>query len=192
MKFSVIRRIVNYYIKEEAQRIDMNDFKPYEFYVFKEFEFNNNESIEILLKKMNFTLSTKKSAVNLHHILFNYGKFCFDRYALLQEWFSKQQNLSIPMPTRGSIPGFFILLCLQYHLNICQKYTGQRKCFSIVATFLVSVFCFFTCVCSRSKGYSRRSRSTLELASGYSNTSHWFSFDQCILWRRPFEYCHYL
>lgn len=26
MKFSVIRKIVNYYIKEEAQRIDMNDF----------------------------------------------------------------------------------------------------------------------------------------------------------------------
>ncbi|AZA82910.1 transporter [Chryseobacterium lactis] len=44
--------------------------------------------------------------------------------------------------------------------------------FPIAATFLVSVFCFFYVMFySKSKGYSRRSRSTLELASGYSNTS---------------------
>lgn len=44
--------------------------------------------------------------------------------------------------------------------------------FPIVATFLTSVFCFFFMMFySKSKGYSRRSRSTLELVSGYSNTS---------------------
>lgn len=44
--------------------------------------------------------------------------------------------------------------------------------FPIAATFLVSVFCFFYVMFySKSRGYSRRSRSTLELASGYSNTS---------------------
>lgn len=44
--------------------------------------------------------------------------------------------------------------------------------FPIAATFLISVFCFFYVMFySKSKGYSRRSRSTLELASGYSNTS---------------------
>lgn len=44
--------------------------------------------------------------------------------------------------------------------------------FPIVATFLTSVFCFFFMMFySRSKGYSRRSRSTMELVSGYSNTS---------------------
>ncbi|SDQ06658.1 hypothetical protein SAMN05421664_0277 [Chryseobacterium soldanellicola] len=44
--------------------------------------------------------------------------------------------------------------------------------FPIIATFLTSVFCFFFMMFySRSKGYSRRSRSTLELVSGYSNTS---------------------
>ena len=44
--------------------------------------------------------------------------------------------------------------------------------FPVVATFLTAVFCFFFMMFySRSKGYSRRSRSTLELVSGYSNTS---------------------
>jgi predicted permease len=44
--------------------------------------------------------------------------------------------------------------------------------FPIAATFLISVFCFFYVMFySKSRGYSRRSRSTLELASGYSNTS---------------------
>ncbi|RMZ58570.1 AEC family transporter [Chryseobacterium nematophagum] len=44
--------------------------------------------------------------------------------------------------------------------------------FPIVATFLISIFCFFFMMFySKSKGYSRRSRSTLELTSGYSNTS---------------------
>lgn len=44
--------------------------------------------------------------------------------------------------------------------------------FPIIATFLTSVFCFFFMMLySKSKGYSRRSRSTLELVSGYSNTS---------------------
>ena len=44
--------------------------------------------------------------------------------------------------------------------------------FPIAATFLTSVFCFFFMMFySKSKGYSRRSRSTLELVSGYSNTS---------------------
>lgn len=44
--------------------------------------------------------------------------------------------------------------------------------FPIVATFLIAVFCFFFMMFySKSKGYSRRSRSTMELVSGYSNTS---------------------
>ncbi|KAA0130769.1 AEC family transporter [Chryseobacterium sp. SN22] len=44
--------------------------------------------------------------------------------------------------------------------------------FPIVATFLISVFCFFFMkFYSRYKGYSGRSQSTLELISGYSNTS---------------------
>ncbi|MBB4805051.1 putative permease [Chryseobacterium defluvii] len=44
--------------------------------------------------------------------------------------------------------------------------------FPIMATFLISVFCFFFMkLYSKSKGYSGRSRSTLELTSGYSNTS---------------------
>ncbi|CAA7193642.1 AEC family transporter [Chryseobacterium potabilaquae] len=44
--------------------------------------------------------------------------------------------------------------------------------FPIVATFLISIFCFFFMMFySKSKGYTRRSRSTLELTSGYSNTS---------------------
>lgn len=44
--------------------------------------------------------------------------------------------------------------------------------FPVVATFLTAVFCFFFMMFySKSKGYSRRSRSTLELVSGYSNTS---------------------
>lgn len=44
--------------------------------------------------------------------------------------------------------------------------------FPVAATFLTSVFCFFFMKAySRSKGYSARSRSTLELVSGYSNTS---------------------
>jgi malate permease and related proteins len=44
--------------------------------------------------------------------------------------------------------------------------------FPIIATFLTSIFCFFFMMFySKSKGYSRRSRSTLELVSGYSNTS---------------------
>ncbi len=44
--------------------------------------------------------------------------------------------------------------------------------FPIVATFLISVVCFFFMkLYSSSKGYSGRSRSTLELVSGYSNTS---------------------
>ena len=44
--------------------------------------------------------------------------------------------------------------------------------FPIIATFLTSVFCFFFMWWySQRKGYSGRSRSTLELVSGYSNTS---------------------
>ncbi|WP_294297069.1 AEC family transporter [uncultured Chryseobacterium sp.] len=44
--------------------------------------------------------------------------------------------------------------------------------FPVVATFLISVACFFFMKgYSRYKGYSGRSRSTLELVSGYSNTS---------------------
>ncbi len=44
--------------------------------------------------------------------------------------------------------------------------------FPVAATFLTAVFCFFFMMFySKSKGYSRRSRSTLELVSGYSNTS---------------------
>lgn len=44
--------------------------------------------------------------------------------------------------------------------------------FPIAATFLIAVCCFFFMMFySKSKGYSRRSRSTLELTSGYSNTS---------------------
>lgn len=44
--------------------------------------------------------------------------------------------------------------------------------FPIIATYLTAVFCFFFMMFySKSKGYSRRSRSTLELVSGYSNTS---------------------
>lgn len=44
--------------------------------------------------------------------------------------------------------------------------------FPIAATFLIAVVCFFFMMFySKSKGYSRRSRSTLELTSGYSNTS---------------------
>ncbi|MDC8103164.1 AEC family transporter [Chryseobacterium sp. Chry.R1] len=44
--------------------------------------------------------------------------------------------------------------------------------FPIVATFLIAVFSFvFMSVYSKKKGYSRRSQSTMELISGYSNTS---------------------
>lgn len=44
--------------------------------------------------------------------------------------------------------------------------------FPVLATFLVAVFSFLLMMFySRQKGYSRRSRSTLELTSGYSNTS---------------------
>ncbi|WP_292011078.1 AEC family transporter [Chryseobacterium sp.] len=44
--------------------------------------------------------------------------------------------------------------------------------FPIVATFLIAVFSVvFMLFYSKKKGYSRRSRSTMELASGYSNTS---------------------
>lgn len=44
--------------------------------------------------------------------------------------------------------------------------------FPVAATLLTSVFCFFFMMLyTRHKGYSRRSRSTLELVSGYSNTS---------------------
>ncbi|WP_294288256.1 AEC family transporter [uncultured Chryseobacterium sp.] len=44
--------------------------------------------------------------------------------------------------------------------------------FPIVATFLISVVCFFFMkLYSRYKGYSGRSQGTLELISGYSNTS---------------------
>lgn len=44
--------------------------------------------------------------------------------------------------------------------------------FPILATFLISVVCFFFMKgYSRYKGYSGRSQSTLELVSGYSNTS---------------------
>lgn len=44
--------------------------------------------------------------------------------------------------------------------------------FPIAATFLIAVFCFFFMLFySKSKGYSGRSRSTMELVSGYSNTS---------------------
>ncbi|KFE97035.1 AEC family transporter [Chryseobacterium luteum] len=51
------------------------------------------------------------------------------------------------------------------------KWTTEML-FPIAATFLISVFCFFFMMFySKSKGYSRRSRSTLELTSGYSNTS---------------------
>ncbi len=49
---------------------------------------------------------------------------------------------------------------------------SKEMLFPIFATFLIAigswVFMFFYC---RYKGYSRRSQSTLELASGYSNTS---------------------
>ncbi|WP_449399548.1 AEC family transporter [Chryseobacterium wanjuense] len=44
--------------------------------------------------------------------------------------------------------------------------------FPVTATFLIAVVCFvFMTVYSKIKGYSGRSRSTLELVSGYSNTS---------------------
>jgi len=44
--------------------------------------------------------------------------------------------------------------------------------FPILSTFVIAIGCFFFMMFySRQKGYSRRSRSTLELASGYSNTS---------------------
>ncbi|MBK1895779.1 AEC family transporter [Chryseobacterium paridis] len=44
--------------------------------------------------------------------------------------------------------------------------------FPIVATFLIAVFSFlFMMLYSKKKGYSRRSQSTMELISGYSNTS---------------------
>ncbi|WP_312902335.1 AEC family transporter [Chryseobacterium taichungense] len=44
--------------------------------------------------------------------------------------------------------------------------------FPIVATFMISVFGFlFIMFYSKAKGYSRRSRSTMELISSYSNTS---------------------
>ncbi|WP_418123097.1 AEC family transporter [Chryseobacterium sp. PTM-20240506] len=44
--------------------------------------------------------------------------------------------------------------------------------FPIVATFLIAVFSFvFMSFYSKKKGYSRRSQSTMELISGYSNTS---------------------
>lgn len=44
--------------------------------------------------------------------------------------------------------------------------------FPIVATFLIAVFSFlFMMLYSKRKGYSRRSQSTMELISGYSNTS---------------------
>ncbi|WP_419868207.1 AEC family transporter [Chryseobacterium sp. CT-SW4] len=44
--------------------------------------------------------------------------------------------------------------------------------FPIVATFLIAVFSVvFMLFYSKKKGYSRRSRSTMELTSGYSNTS---------------------
>jgi predicted permease len=44
--------------------------------------------------------------------------------------------------------------------------------FPIVATFLIAVFSFvFMALYSKKKGYSRRSQSTMELISGYSNTS---------------------
>ena len=49
---------------------------------------------------------------------------------------------------------------------------SMEMIFPIAATFLVAVCCFFFMMFySKSKGYSRRSRSTLELTSGYSNTS---------------------
>lgn len=44
--------------------------------------------------------------------------------------------------------------------------------FPVAATFLIAVVCFvFMAIYSKIKGYSGRSRSTLELVSGYSNTS---------------------
>ncbi|MCJ8154629.1 AEC family transporter [Chryseobacterium sp. SSA4.19] len=44
--------------------------------------------------------------------------------------------------------------------------------FPIAGTLLITVACFFLMMLySKSKGYSRRSRSTLELVGGYSNTS---------------------
>ncbi|MCW3161726.1 AEC family transporter [Chryseobacterium oryctis] len=51
------------------------------------------------------------------------------------------------------------------------KWTTEML-FPILATFLIAVFSFlFMMFYSKSKNYSRRSRSTLELVSGYSNTS---------------------
>ncbi|KMQ69450.1 transporter [Chryseobacterium sp. FH2] len=51
------------------------------------------------------------------------------------------------------------------------KWTSEML-FPIVATFLIAVFCFFFMMFySKSNGYSKRSRSTLELSGGYSNTS---------------------
>ncbi|WP_294269666.1 AEC family transporter [uncultured Chryseobacterium sp.] len=48
----------------------------------------------------------------------------------------------------------------------------KEMLFPIVATFLIAVVCFFVMkMYSRSKSYSERSRSTMELVSGYSNTS---------------------
>ncbi|EJL68494.1 AEC family transporter [Chryseobacterium populi] len=48
----------------------------------------------------------------------------------------------------------------------------KEMLFPVLATFLVAVFSFLLMMFySKQKGYSRRSRSTLELTSGYSNTS---------------------
>ena len=49
---------------------------------------------------------------------------------------------------------------------------GWEMAFPIIATFLMTVFAMiFMRLYSRYKGYSRRSQSTMELISGYSNTS---------------------
>ncbi|AQX06480.1 AEC family transporter [Elizabethkingia meningoseptica] len=49
---------------------------------------------------------------------------------------------------------------------------SQEMLFPIVSTFFIAIGSwFFMMLYSRKKGYSARSRSTLELASGYSNTS---------------------
>lgn len=49
---------------------------------------------------------------------------------------------------------------------------SQEMLFPIISTFLIAIGSwFFMLLYSKKKGYSARSRSTLELASGYSNTS---------------------
>jgi predicted permease len=98
-----------------------------------------------------------------------------------------------PDAHKGINTWILYLLFRQFHSNICLKFNGQQKCFSDCCyIFNLCVLFFFMMFYSKSRGYSRRSRSTLELASGYSNTS-FIGFPLiCFLWRKSFEYCHYL